>query len=174
MRERHTHGQALAELAVTLPVLAVILVSLFDFGMLLYAHIQVANAAREGARAASLYRSTRFEYTTGKCNGIDGWSLDDTVQQAIVTRALDNQGCRNASGTIQGTSLGWLDPAPATYPWTATVSPTLTDTANGPTPGDRATLTLVYQYRMIIISKFVPALQDPIQISKSVNYEYTP
>jgi len=183
MRQRctnsyHPRGQSLAELALTLPVLVVILLSMFDFGMLLYAHIQVANAAREGARAVSLYRSVRYQNTINLTNpaqctsGIDGWSTNDIAQQAIVMRALNNQGCRDATGAISASALGWLDPAPNTYPWTVTIIPTQTNA--GPNPGDRATLTLAYSYRLIIISSLVPALRDPIVISKSVNFEYTP
>jgi Flp pilus assembly protein TadG len=184
MSTRRGRGQALAELALTMPLMAMIIVSLFDFGMVLYAHIQVANAAREGARAASLYRSQRYEYVNPnnynnprQCtNGIDGWSLLDVAQQAIVTRSLDGSGngdkCRDASGTITASALGWLpaDPTPA---WTVTITPAQTTNA-GPSPGDRATLTLSYPYRLIIISKLVPALSDPLTISKSVNFEYTP
>lgn len=178
MDQHRTRGQSLTELAVTLPIILVILLSLFDFGMLLYAHIQVANAAREGARAASLYRSVRYQNTSNLTNpaqctsGINGWSVDDVAQQAIVTRELNNQGCRDANGAISGTALGWLDPAPVIYPWTTTITPVPTNA--GPVPGDRATLTLSYPYRLIIISSFVKALGDPVLISKSVNFEYTP
>lgn len=178
MRRRRTRGQSLAEMALTLPLIAGMLVSLFDFGMLLYAHIQVANAAREGARASALYRTTRYDSTTNLANpsacasGIDGWSVAQVASQAIVTRALTNQGCPDPTGAISSTALGWLDPSPTPTAWTLSVTPSPTNA--GPNPGDRATLTLVYPYRLIIISKLVPALSDPISISKSVNYEYTP
>ena len=178
MRYERRQGQALVELALTLPLIAVILVSLFDFGMLLYAHIQVANAAREGARASSLYRSVRYENTsnlsspTACTSGIDGWSVLDVATQAIVTRELTNAGCRNPTGTISATALGILDSNPSPTAWAVIITPTQTNA--GPSPGDRATLTITYPYRLIIISKFVRALNDPITISKSVNFEYTP
>jgi Flp pilus assembly protein TadG len=181
MLQYRRSGQALAELAITLPLIAIILVSMVDVALLLYAHNQVANAAREGARAASLYRSLRYTATNNadtnnpnrQCtSGIDGWSVADIAQQAIVTRALTNQGCRDATGTITASALGWLDPAPTTSPWTLAITPTPTN--SGPTPGDRATLTIVYPYRLVILSSFVRALRDPTPISKSVNFEYTP
>ncbi len=178
MRDQRKRGQALVELALTLPLIAMILVSMFDFGMLLYAHIQVANAVREGARASSLYRSVRYENTSNLSNpaactsGIEGWSVLDVASQAIVTRALTNQGCRNPTGDISATALGILDPNPSPTSWAITITPAQTNA--GPDPGDRATLTITYPYRLIIISKFVRALSDPITISKSVNFEYTP
>jgi Flp pilus assembly protein TadG len=179
MLQHRRSGQALAELAIALPLIAIILVSMVDVALLLYAHNQVANAAREGARAASLYRSLRYTATNDAGNpnrqctsGIAGWSVTDIAQQAIVTRAITNQGCRDATGAITASAFGWLDPAPATNPWTLTITPVPTN--SGPTPGDRATLTLVYPYRLVILSSFVRALRDPTPISKSVNFEYTP
>jgi hypothetical protein len=172
----------MAELALLMPVLAMALMSLVDFGMVLYAHIQVSNAAREGARAASLYRQTRYQYldTSGNsvapCSGsIDGWSVQQTAEEAIVTHSKiangGKKGCPDPSGTITATALGWLEPVPTPTTWSVTIDPAYTSNVM-PTPGDRATLTLRYPYRLLILSGFVPALQDPVWISKSVDYEY--
>src|SRR5690242_18937642 len=125
------HGQSLVETALLLPVLALLLIGVVEFGLVLYANVQVANAAREAARAASLYRSTRFatidpsKSDTTNCDGsIVGWSLDQTVKQAIVYRELDTNGgtsgCpKMSSTTILYSSLGWLNPLPSTM-WTVT------------------------------------------------------
>lgn len=48
-------GQSLVELALLLPVLLLILAAALDLGRAFQAHIVVINAAREGARYASLY-----------------------------------------------------------------------------------------------------------------------
>ena len=45
-------GQGLVEFALLLPVLMLILMSVFDFGRAIYAYSVVANSAREGARFA--------------------------------------------------------------------------------------------------------------------------
>ena len=47
-----SHGQALAEFALVLPVLLLILLGIFDAGRMVYAYNAVANAAREGGRTA--------------------------------------------------------------------------------------------------------------------------
>ncbi len=180
-------GQSLVETALLLPLLTLLLIGVVEFGMIFYAHVQVANAAREAARAASLYRATRYSAFADNasikdCDGsIEGWSLTQTVQQAIVYRPLltsgGSVGCPDMSSTaVTYTSLGWLDPnsSPA---WTIT----LQDTAgfipqpNGdskPIAGTRASVELRYPYRLIIISNLVPLFQDPIWISKSVEFEF--
>lgn len=51
---RRTRGQSLVEFAVVLPIFLLILCGIFDFGFALYSRMSVINAAREGARAASV------------------------------------------------------------------------------------------------------------------------
>jgi TadE-like protein len=46
-------GQALVELAIAMPLLALMLFGLVDFGRAYFQYIAVVNAAREGARAAA-------------------------------------------------------------------------------------------------------------------------
>jgi Flp pilus assembly protein TadG len=47
-------GQAIVELALTLPLLLLVLLGIFDFGLMFQRFEVVANAAREGARVAVL------------------------------------------------------------------------------------------------------------------------
>lgn len=131
---RRSGGQALTELALTLPLIALLLVGLVELGFLLYAHVQVSSAAREAARAASLYRAIRFtafeesELRSGNnvriptCSGIDGWPLQAVIENAVVRRqplaSGNNRGCPNPAGTIVYSALGRLDPtqAPSSTP----------------------------------------------------------
>lgn len=53
-------GQAIVEMALTLPLLLLIVFGMFDFGLLFQKYEVVTNAAREGARLAVL----TTEYTT--------------------------------------------------------------------------------------------------------------
>jgi Flp pilus assembly protein TadG len=55
-------GQAIIELALTLPLLLLIIVGVFDFGLLFQRYEVVTNAAREGARLAVL----SDQYTTAE------------------------------------------------------------------------------------------------------------
>jgi Flp pilus assembly protein TadG len=51
-RRGRGRGQSLVEFALILPILALLLFILFDFGRAVYAWTAVSNAAREGARLA--------------------------------------------------------------------------------------------------------------------------
>ena len=53
-RHRGRVGQAIVEFALVLPIFLLILCAILDFGVLLYSRMTVINAAREGARAATL------------------------------------------------------------------------------------------------------------------------
>jgi len=48
---RDKRGQALAELALILPLLIIILLGTMEFGRVFYSYLLLANASREGARA---------------------------------------------------------------------------------------------------------------------------
>jgi hypothetical protein len=52
--ERGERGQAIVELALTLPLLLLIVLGVFDFGLMFQRFEVVTNAAREGARLAVL------------------------------------------------------------------------------------------------------------------------
>ncbi|HEX5690463.1 MAG TPA: TadE/TadG family type IV pilus assembly protein [Roseiflexaceae bacterium] len=171
-----SRGQALLEMALVVPLLIILLTGVFEFGLILYAHVQVANAAREAARAASLFRSTRLVVTDNKCVGsMEGWALDQTAQQAIVYRALQGSGakkdCPDASGTVQATSLGWLDPnvSPA---WTVELNGTTLDSNGLPQPGTQATVKVRYPYRLQVIANLFTFFSDPFWIEKSVKFDY--
>ncbi|GIV96012.1 MAG: hypothetical protein KatS3mg057_0669 [Herpetosiphonaceae bacterium] len=191
-RRSARRGQALVELALFFTFLMVLLVGLFEFSFLLYAHVQVSNAAREGARAGSLYRSTRYATFSDiqgsgppACDGTyAGWSLQQTVEEAIVTHPLitsgSSAGCPDTGSAPTSTSLGLLDPAPSPM-WTVSITPTQAtycDSATNPScmprPGTRAAVTLDYPYHPPIISNILPFITDPIWIRKSVEYEYHP
>ena len=54
-RADHPRGQALAEFALVLLPILLILVGIVQFGLLFGANVSLTNAAREGARAATIY-----------------------------------------------------------------------------------------------------------------------
>ncbi len=49
---RPSHGQALVEFALVIPLILLLFMGVFDFGRYIYAYNAVSNAAREGARTA--------------------------------------------------------------------------------------------------------------------------
>jgi hypothetical protein len=51
-RSRRTRGQALAEFALVIPILVLLMLALFDMGRAVFLYNGLTNAAREGARLA--------------------------------------------------------------------------------------------------------------------------
>ena len=61
---RNQRGQAVTEFAVILPVLLLVLLAIYQFGVVFNNYIQVTAAAREGARKAAVSR------TAGNCSAV--------------------------------------------------------------------------------------------------------
>lgn len=85
-RNRHSRGQALVELALIVPILAVLFLATLDLGRLYYSTITVTNAAREAALEATVNPSS---YTAGTC---------DPVTSSIVCAGVNE--ARNSWVTV--------------------------------------------------------------------------
>jgi len=68
------HGATIVEFALILPVLIAMLLGIMEFGWLVKNNLTIANAAREGARAAALGR-TRAEITARVENSVKPLSV---------------------------------------------------------------------------------------------------
>jgi hypothetical protein len=110
---RNSGGQSLVEVALAMPLLILLFGGIVSFGFFLYAHVQVANATREAARAGSLYLSGRFHYTAANANNADCWSLREWTEHALVELnrgTSGNQlGCPSSVNTAVH-SFGLLSP----------------------------------------------------------------
>jgi Flp pilus assembly protein TadG len=120
-RRRRQDGQALVEFAITVPFLLLLLAAAIDFGMGFSARLEVANAARVGARWASLH--------SGDVNS--GWSnvavpADNTIQGQVIyagdTRNIINDNAHIVikyyiwtSGTTTTTYCGKYDQPTNTF-----------------------------------------------------------
>lgn len=155
---RSAAGQAAVETALILPALLVLLMGIIIAGFTFYAVIQVTNAAREGARAGSLYR-----ITVATRSG--GWTLDNEVQSAI---------CNSTANT---SALGYLKPANCNSTSFNVNSSDVTTTwvdvdADGTvSSGDQVVVQVTYRYRIPILSSFVQAFGNPFVIVRSVMME---
>ena len=149
---RRQRGQSAVEMALILPVLLLLLMGIIIAGFTFYAYIQVTNAAREGARAGSIYLLTK----TGS-----GLTLEETVKQAIYD-----------SGTGAST-LGYLPTTSPSFDVNTDVVPTWVDVdADGTiNPGDRVTVGVTYRYTLPIISVMLPMFPQPLVIVRSVTME---
>ncbi len=64
VQSRDERGQSAVELAVTLPVLLLILIGTLDFGRAFYSYINITNAAREGAQYGTGFPTNTAGITT--------------------------------------------------------------------------------------------------------------
>jgi Flp pilus assembly protein TadG len=124
-------GAAAVEFALLVPIFLVMVFGIMDFGLVLYSKTVVNNAAREGARTASL-----------------GGTLDQSVTAAI-SAAGDLTG---ASPTVSTT---------CTLANSATLCPKWVSGTNGepPPPLSTVTVTVNYTYAwMTPLVEFIPGL----------------
>ncbi len=156
-RSSRQSGQAAVEIALTLPVLLLVLfgiiVSVFTF----YAYIQVSNAAREGARAGSLYRITYP--TTGSSPTLT--LLKQTVQKAVY----------DSSMTPAVSALGTLPVSASSFNVANDVGVMYSGDPTSPAAGDVVTVTVNYSYTMPILSKALPMFPQPLRIVRTVVME---
>jgi Flp pilus assembly protein TadG len=83
----HSKGQALVEFAVVIPIFLLILFGALDLGRVIWANDIVANAAREGARYASVHGSSELTQVASK-DEIRAHTLESLVaagQSPVVT-----------------------------------------------------------------------------------------
>jgi Flp pilus assembly protein TadG len=150
-------GQSAVEIALVLPLLLTVLVGIIMVGFIMYAFNQVSNAAREGARAGSLYRTTQAQ---------SGWTdVSQPVQNAIYDSSTGNS------------ALGSLPINASSFVVTRDVVTTLTKpngTAGDPTnprPGDRLTARVTYSYTIPVLSSFLRVFPQPLVIKRDVMME---
>ena len=185
LRRRRSSGQAMVEFALLLPVLVIMFLGLTDFGLFFFAQVQVTNAAREGARAGSLFRAQRFNYTSCYSNcevgygdggsTPDCWSPVDWVENALVERNRMANGCDALGFKINPVhAFGLLNPAKCASATSGTdcwwLQP-LVFTADGeglPTAGDPIRVTVRYRYSMLLVSSLIPMFPDTMVIDRTV------
>ncbi len=97
-------GQSLAEFALILPVLVLLMLGTIDFGRVFFAYVSVTNAARNGADYAS-FSSVAANDLTGIRAAVVGDTGDllntsDSNPQVTSTTGTDSQGRLYADVTV--------------------------------------------------------------------------
>jgi len=149
---RNQRGQAAVEIALLLPVLLVLLFGIILSGFTFYAFIQVSNAAREGARAGSVYRITQAG---------SGLTLEETVEQAIY----DPGGPTSALGFLSPTSPSFNVANDVDVVWVDADADTVISS------GDQLSVTVTYSYTLPLVSVLLPQFPQPIVIVRDVMME---
>jgi Flp pilus assembly protein TadG len=108
VRDRQ-QGQAVIELALTLPLLLLIVFGIFDFGLMLQRYEIVTNAAREGARVGVLPDYTDAQAATRALDYLNAGGLDVPTRACGVAISPATVGTRCAAAvpstaTITGSS----------------------------------------------------------------------
>jgi Flp pilus assembly protein TadG len=150
-------GQSAVEIALMLPVLLILLFGIIVSAFIFYASIQVSNAAREGARAGSLYRLT---YPTMVCTTA---CMKNTVTKAVYTSSTQHAlGGLPVSSSNPTISVSWS---------TTNTNPNRICIQDNPCSGDLITATVAYTYTERILSGFLPFFPRDLLIQRSVMME---
>ena len=131
---RSTEAAALAEFAVALPLLIVLVVGIYDFGGAFNMKQELNNALREGARFGAA-QPTNDLYSTGTspCSTAVPCSVEAiryVVDSYLLQAKINDCGLSGASG-VSGAALTWTYTA-TSYPCTAALPLQLTICRGGP------------------------------------------
>ena len=101
-----SEGAEILEFAISLPLLVVVVVGVFDFGSAFTVKQKVGNTALEGARVASNQPTSDLSLG-GACGAPPSiCSVRDVVDSNLVASKLNDCGLATAAGTA-GTPLAW-------------------------------------------------------------------
>ena len=139
-------GQSLVEIALTLPLLVILFFGIVEVGFYLFAHVQVANATRSGARYGSLCRLNH------NCLGDPSASLTDLTE--VVETAVYAEG---ESLQMSGTNT------------LVEVQPVLSVVPQAGTP---ITVTVTYTHTSPVISELIPMFPHEIPVQHSVVMDF--
>ena len=91
---RNENGQSMTEFALVLPVLAMLLFAIFQFGIVFYNYVQITDATRAGARKAAVSRgmpdpaASATATVRSSASGLDQSNLDVAINSSF-TRGSD-------------------------------------------------------------------------------------
>jgi Flp pilus assembly protein TadG len=114
---RNDQASQIAEFAVSLPLLVVFVVGIFDFSGAFSLKQKLANAAREGARAAAADPASDLSGTT---SGVPPVSVSDAYQVVdnyLLSENINDCGLNGVTPT-QGSGLTWSSTSTGTCPGT--------------------------------------------------------
>ena len=136
-------GQAIVELALTLPLLLAVVLGIFDFGLMFQRFEVVANAAREGARVAVL-------------------------PQFTTTQARQHALNYLTAGGISGTVVGSCGPAAGQICVSVTQSPIVIP-ASGPSPAQtvqQMVVSVEYDHQHIFVGPIMSLFGSSLSVTR--------
>ena len=172
-RRRDPRGQTLIEFALVLPIFLLMLFGMIDMGRFVYGHSTLSQAAREGARVASVEA-----YWVGKaamepaCNTTGGpvCPANLAALRADVLNATNRM--MTASGTIVDANLHLSCDVAGSAPTGAWTSPTRNCSAAATRePGSEVSVRVVLTFQPItpIISQFFTSITSDASATMIIN-----
>lgn len=157
-------GQAMVETALMMLVIILLLMGIIQFGFIFYAHVRVSNAAREGARAGSLWLvDRRFDDHPQKMY------YDPTLCDRVDTAVKSEVGCVTEPPEDKNCDIT-IELATAAAPCPA-ICPDSKDCPLAPEPGQGITVTVQYDFDLPVVTA-VPVIRDiissPYPVSRTV------
>jgi Flp pilus assembly protein TadG len=138
-RPADERGNSIVEVALVLPVLLVLFLGIVEVALLLFAHVQVANATREGARYGSLCR------LNDNCDNLTAVVRDTVFSEAQFLNMTDIGSGGNTAVVVQPSTLSSV-----------------------PAVGDPITVTVTYSYSPPFISNYVPMFPAQIPVEHTL------
>ena len=140
-------GAAMAELAITLPILLIVLFGIFEFGLIMYDKAVITNASREGARAGIVFRAD------ASSGNYDPYKVPEI--QAVVNTYLDN-GKRLIPPLVP--------PAVPNVEVSCDGVVNNVCTEDPPEPRPELKVTVAYDYNFFILPNFITSLFGPVHL----------
>lgn len=95
-RREKTRGQAIAEVALVLPVLLLVMMGILDFGRAVFAYNSLSNAARDGARVAIVDQTVTGGVSVGARRAADqatGLGVNPSTDVDVTYTKPDGTAC---------------------------------------------------------------------------------
>lgn len=150
-------GSQIAEFAIGLPFLMVLLVGIFDFGQVLNTKQKINNAAREGARFAS--NQTTLDWSSG-ASAPSIAATRAVIDSYLTSAGLADCGLQNATPSFTTTNMTW------TY-----------SVSSSPCQGDASHLMVVviqraYQYSIVNGNNTVDVVSTKVSITYPLQWHF--
>lgn len=155
-RANSCKGQSLVELALTLPLVALLMMGVVNIGFILHAHTQVAAAAGVGARVAAAFKADATESVTQDDN--------DLARVTAVRNAIRE----SMSGLNIGSGSGWSEATDVQFSYSVYVPPAIPPPAVTPpspyvarTRSNGGEVKVFVQYSQPVIFPIIPGFLAP-------------
>ncbi|MEA2674722.1 MAG: hypothetical protein QOI92_1914 [Chloroflexota bacterium] len=145
---RQARGQSLVEFALIFPIIILLIAGFFEIGRAVFAYNMIANAARQGARVATVNQLADVT----ECD--ESWPIDDPYQPHWSIRGCAILAAKTLGISTSNVSISYAAPPDTTL----TCTPTLH-------VGCIASVTVTYAYT--IATPFVNKLIGPISMSQT-------